>query len=77
MKTLKSLALALAVGLVAAVPAQAKGSGHTGSGFAASADAASLARVRDQRLIGSKPEQARPQDPVLRGLVKPPPPKSK
>jgi hypothetical protein len=72
--TLKPLALTLAVGLAAAVPAQAKGSGHAGSGFSASADAASLARIRDQRPIGSKPQPALPQDSVLRGLMKDPPP---
>ena len=77
MTTLKPLALTLAVGLVAAVPAQARGSGHTGSGFSASADAASLARIRDQRLIGSKkPEPPVSEDSVLRGLVKAAPPKS-
>jgi hypothetical protein len=75
---LTPLAITLAAGLVAAVPAHAKGSSHAGSGFSASADAASLARIRDQRLIGSKPESApRPQDPVLRGLVKVTPQKQK
>jgi hypothetical protein len=68
------LAFAVAAGLVIAAPAYAKGGvGPGGLGFSASADAASLARIRDARPIGNRadaPDRDR-HDKVLEAL-KPP-----
>jgi hypothetical protein len=69
--TVLRLALAVVVGLLVASPAFAKGGVvYGGTGFSASADAASLNRMRDARPIGSKPEtQTRDrQDKVLEAL---------
>jgi len=70
--TVPRLALAAVVGLLVASPAFAKGGMvYGGTGFSASADAASLSRMRDARPIGSKPEtqQTRDrQDKVLEAL---------
>jgi hypothetical protein len=71
--TVPRLALAAVAGLLVASPAFAKGGMVYGStGFSASADAASLSRMRDARPIGSKPETQTPTrdqpDKVLEAL---------
>jgi hypothetical protein len=69
--TVFRLAFAVVAGLALATPAFAKGSiGYGSTGFTASADAASLARIRDARPIGTRtevPDRER-HDKVLEAL---------